>query len=191
MVETKTRVRRFTRTEYERMAAQGILRPDERVELLDGEIVVVSPQGSRHATVLRLVAKALEKAFGKGHDVRTQVPLVLGTRSEPEPDVAVVVGSPDDYLDEHPRTAVLVVEVSDTTLALDRGKKLAIYARAGIQEYWIVNLVDRVLEVHRKPRSSSGKLGWAFKDVKSVRGKESVSPLAAPKAKVSVASFLR
>jgi Uma2 family endonuclease len=191
MVDTTAQVRRFTRKEYERMAAQGILRPDERVELLDGEIVVMSPQGSRHTTVLRLVEKALNKAFGAGYDVRTQVPLLLGARSEPEPDVAVVTGSPDDYLDEHPKTALLVVEVADRTLALDRGKKLAIYARAGIQDCWIINLVDRVLEVHRNPRPSSGKLGWTFKDVQRLKNRETVRPLAAPRAKLSVASFLR
>src|SRR5437868_7545046 len=88
------RLRRFTRSEYERMAAQGILRPDERVELIDGEIVVMSPQGTRHMTVVRLIARALESAFGDGHDVRTQGPLAVGAHSEPEPDVAVVVGSP-------------------------------------------------------------------------------------------------
>src|SRR5581483_4899655 len=134
--------------------------PDERVELVDGEIVVMSPQGTRHMAVVRLIARALEKAFGEGHDARTQGPLAVGPFSEPEPDVAVVVGSPDDYLDEHPTTAILVVEVSDSSLMLDR-RKAGIYAQAKIREYWIANLVEGVLEVRRKPRRVS-KGEWAY-----------------------------
>src|SRR5438046_1078224 len=98
MIVHATRVRRFTREEYERMAAQGIFRADERVELLDGEIVIVTPQGSRHAMVVHLLAKALEGAIGSGCLVLTQSPLALDPDSEPEPDVAVVAGAPDDYL---------------------------------------------------------------------------------------------
>lgn len=173
------------------MAEQGIFRPDERVELVDGEIVAMTPQRSRHAAVVQLVAKALEAAFGPDHHARIQFPLVLDDMSEPEPDVAVVVGSPDDYVDEHPKAAVLVVEVADTTLAFDRGTKAQVYARAGIQDYWIVNLVDGVVEVHRSPRSSPGKLGSSYKDVKRVKAKGTVRPLGVPRAKISVASFLR
>jgi len=189
MVETATRVRRFTRKEYERMGAQGILGPEERVELLDGEILVMSPHGTRHATVLRLLTKALERIFDEDHDVRTQLPLALGDMSEPEPDIAVVTGSPGDYRHEHPGTAVLVVEVSDTTLATDLGKKAAVYARAGLPKYWVVDLVHEVVEVHREPRPASGS-GWAYEVVKRVKVRGSVSPLAAPKARIRVASFL-
>jgi Uma2 family endonuclease len=171
------------------MAANGIFQPDERVELVDGEIVAMTPQKSRHATVVHLVAKALEAVFGDGYTVRAKFPLVLDDLSEPEPDVAVVAGSADDYVDEHPTTAVLVVEVSESTLAFDRGPKAGVYARAGIRDYWVVNLVDRVVEAYRNP--SSGKLGWSYKDVKRVKGKSTVSPLATPRAKISVASFLR
>ncbi|MBI3726405.1 Uma2 family endonuclease, partial [bacterium] len=150
----RSQVRRFTRTEYERMAEHGILSADERVELVNGEIVVMSPQAARHAIVMHLIAEALKRAFGRGHFVRIQVPLALGPYSEPEPDVAVVAGSPDDYLNDHPKTAVLVVEVSDTTLAKDRGAKLGDYAAAGIEDYWVVNLkaVPPVIEVYRKPK---------------------------------------
>src|SRR5579862_2870509 len=95
---TTIQTRRFTRHEYERMAEQGILRPDERVELIDGEIVVMTVQKSRHAIVLVHLVSALQKAFARDHFVRMQLPLILGTYSEPEPDVAVVPGSPDDYL---------------------------------------------------------------------------------------------
>jgi Uma2 family endonuclease len=182
-------VRRFTTHEYERMAREGILRPDERVELLDGEIVVMTPQGTRHATVLRLVTCALEEAFAAGHDVRSQLPMVIDPDGEPEPDVAVVTGKPDDYLHEHPRTAVLVVEVSETTLAVDR-RKASIYARANVGEYWIVNLVDRVLETYRSPEQTS-EGSWSYSEMKRLKPTATVQPLAAPKTKLKVSSFLR
>ena len=137
--------RRWTRDEYDRMIATGIFHPEERLELLEGEIVHMTPQGSGHATAVRLVEDALRNLFNVGFDVRVQMPLALGTDSEPEPDVAVVVGPPRDYRDEHPRVAILVVEVADSTLSLDRERKAALYARAGIQEYWLLNLTDRCL----------------------------------------------
>ena len=186
-----TRLRRFTRGEYEHMAASGVFQPDERVELVDGEIVTMSPQKARHAMVVHLVAKALEAAIGDGYLVRAQFPLSLDDVSEPEPDVAVVVGSAGDYRDGHPKTAVLIVEVADSTLAFDRGKKAAVYARAGIADYWIVNLVDGEVEVHRNPRPSSGKLEWGYEDVRRVRGEVTLTPLASPTAKVTVADFLQ
>jgi Uma2 family endonuclease len=150
--------RRWTRAEYERMAETGVLRPDERVELLDGEILLVmTPQNSPHAAVIGKTEDVLRQTFGRGIWVRTQMPLILDPDSEPEPDLAVVPGSPSDYVQEHPRTALLVVEVADTTLEKDRGRKAATYARAGIPEYWIVNLVDHCLEVYRDPIASPGQ----------------------------------
>src|SRR5215831_19338892 len=110
--------RGFTRAEYMLAAEVGILKPDERLELIEGEIYLkMSPQKAPHATTIRLVENALNRIFSEGHDVRVQLPLALGERSEPEPDVAVVAGSLWDYQIEHPTTAELVIEVSDTTLA--------------------------------------------------------------------------
>jgi len=172
------------------MGAQGIFKSDERVELLDGEILVMSPQCPRHVVVLNLLAALLRVAFASSATVRTQQPLALEDRSEPEPDIAVVPGEERDYLSAHPRSALLVVEVSDTTLATDRGKKAEAYARAGIRDYWVVNLVDSVVEVHRNPRRVSRALGWSYESVKRVKIKESVSPLALPRRKVRVADFL-
>lgn len=97
---------------------------------------------------------ALRKAFGEGTHVRIQLPLALDPSSEPEPDVTVVRGSPRDYRDAHPSAALLVVEVADTTLSHDRDQKGSLYARAGVADYWIVNLVDQVLEVYRDPGPS-------------------------------------
>jgi Uma2 family endonuclease len=185
------RLRRFTRNEYERMAAQGIFGPDERVELVEGEILLMTPQGTRHATVLRLMTRALEGTFAPGEfDVRTQLPLALDPDGEPEPDIAVVAGSPDDFLAKHPTTAVLVVEVAESSLAFDR-KKASTYARAKVQEYWIANLVDGVLEVHRDPQMSSPDGTWSYALVKRVKPRGSVQPLGAPEARLKVSTLLR
>jgi len=145
------RTRRWTRLEYERLIDRGVFREDERLELLDGLLVVNEPQGNSHAVAVDLVAAAFRLSFGEGWLVRVHAPVALGRRSRPEPDVAVVRGSPRDYLAEAPTDPVLVVEVSQTSLALDRARKASVYARAGIADYWIVNLVEGVVEVHRDP----------------------------------------
>jgi Uma2 family endonuclease len=113
-------VKRWTREDNDRMIDAGIFAPGERVELLDGEIIDISPQKSGHTTAVRLTEEALRAVFGAGFEVRTQMPLALDSYSEPEPDVAVVPGSPRDYRDAHPSSALLVVEVTDSTLAYDR-----------------------------------------------------------------------
>ena len=120
--------------------------PEDRIELLDGRLVAREPQGGRHATAVALVRAALEKAFGRSFYIRKEKPIALDETSEPEPDVVVVPGRPRDYRDAHPSRPVLVVEVADTSLALDRLRKAGLYARAGIADYWVVNLVDEVLE---------------------------------------------
>lgn len=144
-------LRRWTRQEYEHLAELGVLGPDERVELVEGEIVEVPPQESLHTTGVRLAEDALRAVYPPGFDIRGQFPLALGEWSEPEPDVAVVEGSPRDFAHAHPTSAVLVVEISDATLAFDRETKASVYAGAGIPEYWVLNLIHRQLEVHRDP----------------------------------------
>src|ERR1700676_210653 len=143
------RPRRWTKAEYYQIAAMGWF-DGKRVELVEGEIMVFSPQKFIHYAVTDQVAERLRKAFGIGFWVRLQAPLGLGSRSEPEPDVSVVAGARTDYTD-HPSTALLVVEISDTTLANDLGRKASLYARAGLPDYWIVNLVDEQVEVFRNP----------------------------------------
>lgn len=142
---------RFSRAQYERMVEAGVFGPGDRLELLDGEIIDMAPQKSRHATAVTLMADALRSAFGSGVTVRVQLPFALDDDSEPEPDVAVVPGPPRDYRDAHPDNALLLCEVSDATLAYDRGQKLRAYARAGVPEYWILDLGGGTLEVCRKP----------------------------------------
>lgn len=158
-----------TRAEFERMWAEGILDPEKRFDLVRGEIVVLTPEGSRHVNAVLGVIDALRSAYGPGFHLRAGNPLAIAPddrEGDPQPDVAVVEGSRKDYKDAHPRTAVLVVEVSDTTLRDDRTRKASIYARAKVPEYWIVNLVSNQLEVHRSPRrTASAQFGWAYRDV--------------------------
>lgn len=182
---------RFTRARYDRMIDAGILDEGDKVELLDGLLVVREPQGSRHPTAVILVRAALEKAFGRRFHLREEKPVALDDLSEPEPDVVVVPGRPRDYSDAHPSKPVLVVEVADTSLTLDRLRKGALYARAGIADYWIVNLVDDVLEVYREPvREASRGNGWKYANARLLKRNATVSPLAAPGARIRVASLL-
>ena len=184
-------VRRWTRAEYDRMVEGGIFAPGERVELIDGEVLAMTPQGSAHATAVRLIEDALRAAFGSGFDVRGQFPLSLDAQSEPEPDVAVVPGSPRDYRGAHPSSAVLVVEVSDTTLAFDRDQKASLYARGGVAEYWILNLVDRALEAYRDPAPAPEMTyGWGYRATQSLKSGDSVSPLASSGARIVVDDLL-
>jgi Uma2 family endonuclease len=179
------------REQYDRLVEAGVFGPEDRVELLDGLLVAREPQGGRHATAVALVRAALEKAFGRSYHVREEKPIALDEQSEPEPDVAVVLGRPRDYRDAHPSRPVLVVEVADTSLALDRLRKGRLYARAGIAEYWVVNLIDEILEVYRQPaRAPSGHGDWKYDSVRLLRRSAIVNPLAAPRARIRVAALL-
>jgi Uma2 family endonuclease len=146
--------------------------------------------GNPHCISMDQVAEVLRKLFPVGHWVRMQMPLDFGPHSEPQPDVAVVAGERKHFTD-HPTTALLVVEVSDTTLTFDRDRKASLYAQAGIADYWIVNLNDRQLEVYRNPvPDPSQPLGWGYADRTVLSAADVVSPLAAPQAQVAVADLL-
>jgi Uma2 family endonuclease len=184
-------LRRWTRREYERLIDHGFLDEDDPIELLDGLLLVKEPQSSPHRTAILLAAKALERAFGEGWFVQTQSPIVLDDRSEPEPDVCVVRGSPRDYAAGHPTQPALVVEVAQSGLALARGRKAAAYARARIADYWVVNLVDRTLEVHREPaRPGPARRHWGYAAIETLGTDAQVIPLAAPTAVIRVADLL-
>ena len=166
------------------MVEVGAFRPDARLELIEGTIVEMTPQGSRHATTVRRVEEALRAVFGEGFDVRSQLPLALGAVSEPEPDVCVVRGHFNDYLDAHPTEAVLLVEVSDATLALDRTVKLAVYAAADVPEYWVANLPGACLEVHRDPADDT------YRTKTTLRHGDTVAPEAKPDHSIPVADLI-
>jgi Uma2 family endonuclease len=144
------RLRPIRRTDFERMVEQGLFR-DERIELLQGVLVEMSPQGTRHAaTIQRLNSKLLPPLVGRA-EVRPQLPLAVSQDSLPEPDFAVVATG--NYDRAHPTTAFLVVEVAESSLNKDRLVKAALYAAAGIEEYWIVDLAAGLIEVHTEPVS--------------------------------------
>ncbi len=160
------------------MAETGILAPEERVELIEGEIILKPQMSPPAAAASCLIRDALRVVFGPRFHVRSQGPLTLGPDSEPEPDAAVVRGTARDYVKTHPSTAVLVAEVSDTTLAFDRERKSPLYAKAGIPEYWIVNLVDRLLEVHRDPGPlPHGPSEFGYRSIRHFGPSEAVTPL--------------
>jgi Uma2 family endonuclease len=184
------RTKRWTRLEYERLIDLGAFGPEDRLELLGGQLVVREPQGRAHSTGIRLVAQALRAAFGP-LCIEAQLPVSLDEESEPEPDVAVVAGGPRDYLASHPSRPALVVEIALTSLALDRGEKASLYARAGVEDYWIVNLADNTLEVYRNPETNpDSSYGWHYGSALTLSAGDRVRPLAAPNAEIRVADLL-
>jgi Uma2 family endonuclease len=191
MATSPARTRRWTRVEYDRLIDVGFFRPGEHLELLGGELVVSEPQGTLHATAVGLVEDTLRACFGSGWVVRVQMPIALDDESEPEPDVAVVPGTRYDYVTAHPSRPALLVEVAESSLADDRGAKAALYARAGIADYWILNLLDRVLEVCRDPLTAAVQpSGWHYRDIAILEANASIAPLARPDASVEVAAML-
>lgn len=185
------RVRRWTRDEYYQMASLGWFR-GKRVLLLDGEIIEMAGQGNWHSIALEMCERVLRDLFPKDrYWVRGQRPLDLPDgSSDPEPDLAVVPGNPADF-HQHPSTALLVVEVSDSSLRLDRRKANA-YAAAGVEDYWIINLPDRVVEVYRDPvPDATAEFGHRYGSLVTLRPGDLVIPLAAGKGPlIAVADLL-
>lgn len=174
---------RWTKTEYYRLGETDFF-AGRRVELMGGEIIEMQPIGVGHLKAVNLGNRALGRAFGDAFYVSVQNPFDAGGDSEPIPDLAALAGDPGD-LEAVPTTAALIVEVADSSLRYDRTTKVTLYARAGIADYWLVNLVERVLEVHRQPQASGG-----YADVRVYRAGETISPLAAPEAVIAVADLL-
>jgi Uma2 family endonuclease len=162
---------RLTVDQYEAMAEAGILTERDRVELVDGLLVKKLAKNPAHSVAARAVAEALARLIPGGYFVTREDPIRIGPASEPEPDAAVVRGRSRDYARRHPDAAqsALVVEVSDSSLNLDRTEKLRIYAAGGIPIYWIVNLVDDRLEIHSRPEAGS------YQDVRSLGSGETVA----------------
>jgi len=191
MASYEARTRRFSRAEYERLIDLGVFQPGEAIELIGGDLIVAEPQSAAHYTAIQKTAKALEAAFGPGWAVRTQGPIGLDDDSEPEPDVAVVPGSPDDYGRAHPSHPALTVEVAESSLAVDRQHKGSLYARAGLPDYWVLNLVDRVLEVYREPApDAAAPFGWRYARREVFDASARVTPLAASGSSIPVSQLL-
>lgn len=183
--------RRWTREEVYRMAELGLFFA-QRTELIEGEIMVFAQQKPEYYTTLDRVGEMLRHVFEDScFWVCTRMPLTLSFISEPEPDVSVVPGRREDYSD-HPTTAVLIVEVSESSLSYDRTRKASLYARAGIADYWIVNLVNNQLEVYRDPRPDpSQHYGHGYASMTTLVPPAVVNPLAAPQVSLAVADLLR
>jgi Uma2 family endonuclease len=185
------RTRRWTRKEYRKLDELGILPEDEPVELIDGHLIVAEPKGRPHVTAVALTADALRRAFGAGWYVFQQDPIALDDDSEPEPDVTVVAGDRRTYSREHPARPVLVVEVALSSLAFDRHHKGSVYARARLEDYWILNLVDRALEIYRQPvADASAPFGWRYDRMDRFTAEAFVTPLVAPAARIAVRDML-
>ncbi len=189
VVQTAPKTRRWTVDEYHQMEELGWFR-NARVELIDGEILEMPAPNNPHVVAMHVTEDASRSAFGAGYWVRTQSPLDLGLASEPQPDLAVVQGKARDYT-SHPTTALLVVEVSDSSLAYDRKDKASLYAEAGISDYWIVNVVNGQLEVFRGPApDASQAFGFGYSSQTILHRGDAVAPLAAPNSSVAVADLL-
>jgi Uma2 family endonuclease len=190
-MEYPVRTRQWTRAEYDRLIEIGVFQAGDPVELLGGALIVAEPQSGPHYTAIRLVEEALRRAFGPDWQIRNQGPIALDAESEPEPDVAVAAGSVRDFSREHPARPVLVVEVAASSLSLDRDHKGSLYARAGLADYWIVNLVSRVLEVYREPVPDDAAIfGWRYGSIRTLDVEGAVAPLAAPNTLIRVADLL-
>lgn len=180
----------WTRSEYDKMAELGFF-DGKHVELIEGQVIEMSPMGSLHATTVSLTAKAVERAFALGYFIRVQMPFNVGEYSEPEPDVAVIAGEIRDYAQEHPTAAALLVEVAETSLTYDRESKSSLYAKVGIADYWIVNLADYQLEVYRDPRPDGAALyGFSYASKTSLTASDVVRPLVQPQRDIAVADLL-
>ena len=188
--QPRTRSRRWTKAEYYRL---GKLRffDGHRVELIEGRIFDQGPHMPLHAGMMRVIRGVMQALLPAEYSLRGKMPLDLGKRTEPEPDYAVVEGTIREHMAAHPTSAVLIVEVADCSLDYDRNRKGSLYARAGIADYWIVNLVDNRLEVYRDPvPDSSRRYGHRYASRVDLVPPNTISPLAMPGIVLAVASLL-
>lgn len=191
MTVDSPRIKRWTADEVYRLLELGFF-TGQRVELLGGEILEMAAQSNLHAQSIGLTDEALRRAFGPNYWVRVQMSLDLSPDSVPDPDLVVISGSIRDNAGrKNPTSALLIVEVSETTLWHDRNHKGSLYASVGINDYWIVNVDKRWLEVHRNPVVDQTKVfKFAYKDIAFLEPSDSVSPLAMPQASIKVADLL-
>jgi Uma2 family endonuclease len=180
------RKRIFTVEEYHRMGAAGVIAPDERVELLEGEIYPMPPIGPPHSSrVTRLDRLFYQRLGFERFTIITQNPIHLGEYSEPQPDLTVAVWREDDYALAHPTPpdVLLVVEVADTTLKTDRQYKLPLYARAGVPEAWLINISGRRVELHAEP------VNGAYQIVRVFQPDETIQSHAIPELQLAVSDI--
>jgi Uma2 family endonuclease len=175
-------VRPLTREQYDELVKGKLFKPGERIELLYGTLVEMSPQDPAHAQAIEQLHAALSEALGQRARIRTQAPFAASEDSEPEPDVLVFPKG--DYTRSHPSSALLIVEVADSSIRKDREVKARLYAEAGVPEYWVVNLIDRVVERHLSPREGR------YADVRRISKPESIQLVAFPDVSIPVAKVI-
>jgi Uma2 family endonuclease len=176
--------RRLDVAEYHRMAEAGILRPEDRVELIEGELIAMSPAGGAHILRVMRLNRLLGAAVGDRALVSVQSNVRLGEFSEPEPDLALVRPTYDGAAPPLAAELLLVIEVSDSSLRYDRTTKAALYAQHGIAEYWIVDVAAKAVTVHRAPRE--GAYAW----IRQVAPEDVVEPVLLPGLRLAVADLL-
>ncbi|WP_204137550.1 Uma2 family endonuclease [Halomicronema sp. CCY15110] len=187
---TEPQVHLWTRDEYYRLADLNFFQ-GRRVELIEGQVIDMAAMKSPHAIAIDLIDAALKSVFREGYYIRQQKPFVISDLSEPEPDIAVVPGSIRDYADAHPAEAVLIVEVADTSLRYDRKVKGSLYAKAGIAEYWILNLNNRQLEVYLDPEvGDAAESGFSYSIKQEYSSAQVVSSVAGMEVAIAVADLL-
>jgi Uma2 family endonuclease len=182
-----TTIRLITVQEYHRMAEVGIFHPQERLELIAGQIIQMSPKGTAHESAITRTERLFRKRLGEQVLLRLQSPVQLDDYSEPEPDIAVVKPNPLDYDDHHPSPSevFLIIEIADSSLKYDREVKALAYAKSGIAEYWILDVNGRKLHVYRLPSSE----GYHSETI--LLEDVTISPLAFPECKITVREMLR
>jgi Uma2 family endonuclease len=165
---TAVTAKRFSIAEYHRLGELGFFEPDDRIELIRGEIIIMAAKGRLHSVCNSLLVEELILLLARRARLRGQEPIILSDNSESEPDVVIARNRSDNYFSSHPQPAdiLLVIEVADSTLKYDRTTKLSLYAETGISNYWIFNLVDNQLEMHSEPyRKQNGSFSYQLQRV--------------------------
>jgi len=186
MAQTAFTPRRWTRAEYDHLIRLGAF-AGERIELIGGELLVAEPQGAYHSGVVGVIDRVLQRIVPAGWIVRCQLPIALEDDSEPEPDFAIVAGDHTDYLIDRP---ALIIEVAASSLSFDRRHKSSLYARGGVEDYWIVSVAERTVEVHRHPiHDATAPYWWRYRSIERVTPPAVITPLALPAVAIPVAEL--
>lgn len=183
---TPAKIRFWNVSEYHYLGEKGILHPEEKIELIEGQLIKMSPKGTLHTAATRRIAKTLTNLLVNKAAIYTQDPIELNDNSEPEPDVSVVKIDPNDYVTHHPQTEeiYLIIEVADSSLEYDCEIKAKLYAKSGIKDYWVIDVRERKLHLFRKPQ----KTGYETKEILSEI--DSVTPLNFAELSIKISELL-
>jgi Uma2 family endonuclease len=186
LTEAPFTLRKWTVKEYHKLGEMGFFHPEERIELLSGNIIKMSAKGTAHTSALGRTDRLLQNLFGKLAWVRMQDPIALDDNSEPEPDIALVKIDPFDYATHHPTPleVYLIIEVADSSLTFDREIKAKAYGRSGIADYWVLNVNERQLHVFREPVEDG------YQSEVILGENENISPLQFPAVNIAIQTML-